>query len=187
MAINSFIRIMKNFIRKVQLKYTLLSNPKSKEIERNILREICAGRGLDIGCGSNKIGNSIGVDITPTGEKGKFGNQKGEISKADIISSGDELPFENESFDYIVSNHCLEHFEDAIKTLKEWKRVLKKGGKIGIIVPDEDYVNTINLDPTHKLKFNLSKLHKTMEEAGFSILREGKAMPKWSIYAIAEK
>lgn len=46
--------------------------------------------------------------------------------KADLNS----LPFENESFDYIVNSRVLWTLTDPDKALKEWNRVLKKGGEI---------------------------------------------------------
>ena len=47
--------------------------------------------------------------------------------KADIC----DLPIENETYDYILCNHVLEHIDDDIKAMSELYRVLKKGG-IGI-------------------------------------------------------
>ena len=47
--------------------------------------------------------------------------------KADIC----DLPIENDTYDYILCNHVLEHIDDDIKAMKELYRVLKKGG-IGI-------------------------------------------------------
>ena len=47
--------------------------------------------------------------------------------KADICN----LPIENETYDYILCNHVLEHIDDDIKAMRELYRVLKKGG-IGI-------------------------------------------------------
>ena len=47
--------------------------------------------------------------------------------KADIC----DLPIENDTYDYILCNHVLEHIDDDIKAMSELYRVLKKGG-IGI-------------------------------------------------------
>lgn len=42
---------------------------------------------------------------------------------------------DNESMDVYVSNMCIHMVSDQIKFLKEAKRVLRKGGKIGLTVP----------------------------------------------------
>ena len=47
--------------------------------------------------------------------------------KADICN----LPLENDTYDYILCNHVLEHIDDDIKAMSELYRVLKKGG-VGI-------------------------------------------------------
>ena len=44
--------------------------------------------------------------------------------KADILN----LPFEDNSFDFILCNHVLEHIEDDSKAMSELYRVLKTGG-----------------------------------------------------------
>lgn len=51
------------------------------------------------------------------------------------------LPFEDGTFDGIVASHCLEHWscQDALKILRECRRVLKLSGIILISVPDSAY------------------------------------------------
>ena len=178
-----------NLLRKIELHLKLLFFPSLRKKEKNILAEITIGRGLDIGCGSEKVSpNCIGVDITPRGEKGKFGSQKNKVSVADYTLSGDNLYiFKNEEFDFIVAKHNLEHYLYPEKVLMEWKRVLKKGGKIGIVVPDDRYVNSIKLDPSHKTSFNLESLENLFRKCGFKIIKSGTAIKHWSIYLIAEK
>ena len=51
---------------------------------------------------------------------------------ADIKMDIHKMPFKNNSFQYILCNHVLEHVNDDIKALKEIKRVMKKGG-LGIV------------------------------------------------------
>ena len=113
------------------------------------------GRGIDVGCGNWKSHpNCIGVDILPKGVKGQHGCVKGLESQADVCASGDDLSmFKTGELDFVVARHNLEHYVDVIKTLREWKRVLRTGGTLVVIVPDERVRNTIELDPTHKHAF----------------------------------
>ena len=64
--------------------------------------------------------------------------------KADIC----DLPIENDTYDYILCNHVLEHIDNDIKAMRELYRVLKKGG-IGIFqIPiDVERKNTFE-DPS---------------------------------------
>ena len=41
----------------------------------------------------------------------------------------------DESQDFIISSHTLEHLEDYLKALKEWDRVLKKNGVLLLYLP----------------------------------------------------
>lgn len=47
----------------------------------------------------------------------------------------EDIPLPDSSVDYIVSNAILEHIPNEEKAIFEWKRILKKGGKIFIVVP----------------------------------------------------
>lgn len=53
--------------------------------------------------------------------------------KADICN----LPFEDNSFDFILCNHVLEHIPDDTKAMKELYRILKKGGTAILQIPQD--------------------------------------------------
>jgi SAM-dependent methyltransferase len=69
--------------------------------------------------------------------------------------------FEQESFDTVYASHCLEHMEDPISAVKDWFGLVKPGGILFIIVPDEDlyeqghFPSIFNYD--HKATFTISK------------------------------
>jgi len=185
--INKYMNLKNNFLRKIEVNIrSLILGLKNKE--KNILRKICLGKGADIGCGSDKVcEEAIGVDLFVKGERGKYGSQRNKVSVAEIKASGDKLPFKNSELDYIVAKHNLEHYEDPKKTIKEWKRVLRVNGRIGVVVPDDKFVDTFKLDPTHKCKFDLQSLENLFKNNGFLIIEKGSALKHWSIYLIAKK
>jgi SAM-dependent methyltransferase len=45
--------------------------------------------------------------------------------KVDVVAPGDELPFDENSYDFVFSSHVIEHFPDPIKALFEWVRVAR--------------------------------------------------------------
>ena len=53
--------------------------------------------------------------------------------KADIC----DLPFEDNSFDFILCNHVLEHIPDDTKAMQELYRVLSKGGTAILQIPQD--------------------------------------------------
>lgn len=62
----------------------------------------------------------------------------GSYAKVDIIANGDELPIEDDSFDFVLCSHVLEYFKDPIKAIKEWLRIVKPGGYVYMVIPHHD-------------------------------------------------
>jgi ubiquinone/menaquinone biosynthesis C-methylase UbiE len=154
-----------------------------------VLPYCSAGHGIDVGCGHRKTSDHcIGVDIVPKGEPGKHGCVKGNVSQADVCASGDDLPFDDGELDFVVARHNLEHYVDIIKTLLEWKRVLKSGGVMALVVPDERERDTIALDPTHKHCFTPQSLDRYIDLIGGLEKVESRVLvEKWSFLAVYRK
>ncbi len=113
-----------------------------------ILKKLKKGKILDagVGCGwfmrlANKKGyNIVGVDIAGKVIEqndwfGKVTGQKINIIKASVYS----LPFCDNSFDSVVISGVLEHLKKPRKALVEIGRVLKKGGKLILLMPGYSY------------------------------------------------
>ena len=58
-----------------------------------------------------------------------------ESPLADVKMDMHKMPFKNEEFDIVFSNHVLEHVEDYMQCMKEVHRVLKPGGFAIMQVP----------------------------------------------------
>lgn len=100
-------------------------------------------KGIEIGGSAhNPFGlNTINVDISNNPLDVYRQEQKrmcGAILKVDVVSPGDNLPFDDESYDFVVNSHVLEHFWDPISAIKEWFRVIKKEGYVFMIIPHKD-------------------------------------------------
>ncbi|QKZ12356.1 methyltransferase domain-containing protein [Spirosoma sp. KUDC1026] len=55
-----------------------------------------------------------------------------------FIAEASHLPaIADNTYDFLLSSHSLEHCANTIKTLNEWKRVVAPGGYMIIIVPDK--------------------------------------------------
>ena len=89
------------------------------------IMKMLKGRGLE-----------IGGDVPGISQNISFGafllKLDYDASKQDSIpQDATDLPnFSNDEFDFIISSHTLEHLANPIKALKEWERVIKKGGYI---------------------------------------------------------
>jgi len=116
---------------------------KTKKIWTQFEQSILAGKGIDIGCGPDPV--------SPTARR--FDIEDGDAN--DILSVVDE------QFDFVYSSHCLEHMNDPQKALRDWWTLVKPGGYLFLIVPDEDlyeqgvFPSRFNAD--HKATFTISK------------------------------
>ena len=158
--------------------------------EIRALEGLCVGRGIDVGCGSSKTTpNCMGVDLTPAGMIGSVGFERGRISVADIATRGDDLAlFPDGTLDFVVARHDLEYYQDPAKTLREWSRVLRTGGVIGVIVSDYKNVNTNQPDPTHYSHFTTESLQAVVESLGCLKIRKIEVcVPNWSLIGVFEK
>jgi len=57
-------------------------------------------------------------------------------AKVDVVAPGDDLPFQENSFDFVFSSHVIEHFPDPIRALQEWMRVARR--YVVIVAPHRD-------------------------------------------------
>ena len=67
----------------------------------------------------------------------------------EIIDDGEKLTtFENESQDFIIANHFLEHAQDPIGTIRRLLQVLRPQGTLYIAVPDKRFTFDVGRPPT---------------------------------------
>lgn len=119
--------------------------------------------GLEIGGSAH---NPFGLDtknVDFTSNETVFKREEieklGETLPVDIIAPGDNIPVPSGSQDFVVSSHVLEHFPDPIRALKEWHRVIKKGGYIFIIAPHKE--RTFDRRNSRTTVLELLERHKT--------------------------
>ncbi len=158
--------------------------------ERVALLPLISGITLEIGCGARKTSDDvIGIDLLQRGEIGSFGVVNGATSVADFKCSGDNLYFiDDESVDAIILRHNIEHYQDYLKALTEWSRVLKPGGLLGIVLPDDEQLDTIKLDETHKHTFTREGVQHLMSlYPQFTIIELSVLLEKWSFLAVMQK
>jgi len=59
-------------------------------------------------------------------------------STVHVAADTNRLPFANDVFDGVFASHLLEHFDcrERHQVFQEWKRVLKNGGFVYVVVPN---------------------------------------------------
>jgi predicted SAM-dependent methyltransferase len=86
-------------------------------------------RKLHIGAGHNHLPGWLNTDRDPN-------------SGAVYLDAAEPFPFEDATFDYVYSEHLIEHlpYEAGLAMLEECRRVLKPGGRIRIATPDMEQI-----------------------------------------------
>jgi predicted SAM-dependent methyltransferase len=69
-----------------------------------------------------------------------------------VVDCRDLSRFEPHSFEALYASHVLEHipYAEVQRTLKEWHRVLKPGGKLMVAVPDMNILSQLFAKPEVK-------------------------------------
>jgi len=143
---------------------------KTKKIWTSFENSILTGRGIDIGCGPDPV--------SPNARK--FDVEDGDAN--------DILHFVDDRFDFVYSSHCLEHMNDPKKALLDWWTLVKPGGHLFLIVPDEDLyeqgVFPSRFNPDHKATFTMSKA-KSWSPVSVNILDLVLSLPQAQLIGIA--
>jgi predicted SAM-dependent methyltransferase len=81
---------------------------------------------LQVGAGFNVLEGWLCTDLHPSHDSAVF------------LDATRPFPFADRSFDYVYSEHMIEHvcWKDGLFMLRECRRVLKPGGKIRVATPD---------------------------------------------------
>jgi SAM-dependent methyltransferase len=118
----------------------------------NFVNRYFVGRGLDIGGKPDPL--ALYSELFPRIE---------HVRTWDLDDGDAQLlqDIEDDRFDFVHSSHCLEHLHDPRQGMKNWFRVLRSGGHLVVLVPDEDlyeqgvFPSTYNRD--HKWTFTIYK------------------------------
>jgi len=89
---------------------------------------------LDVGCGGDPVVPwAVACDFS-----GAYPGTVGSVP-TQLDFDCRHLPFKDETLDGLFSSHVLEdwHFAEQAAILKEWKRCLKPGGIIALLLPDQ--------------------------------------------------
>ncbi len=116
------------------------------EIAALLRKPLPEGRGLDLGCGDGKLTKLI---LDRSGPRELVGIDMDrmetdiarELDLYEEVLTGDAgaMPFESESFDFVISNSVMEHIPNLEAVIAEVARVLRKGGILVTTVPTRGF------------------------------------------------
>ncbi len=127
---------------------------------------------LDVGCGNSpfkfllnsNVTKYHGIDIA---NADSFDYKNPNIT----IFDGENIPFENSSFENIISTEVIEHIDNPEKIISEMHRVLVKGGNCIITLPWSARIHFSPHDFCRYTPYKLSLMFKEFES--IEILNRG--------------
>jgi ubiquinone/menaquinone biosynthesis C-methylase UbiE len=148
---------------------------------------------LDLGCGAGHASFAtapfarevIAFDLTAgmlevTAAAAK---ERGLSNISTTQGSVEELPFDSQQFDFVVSRYSAHHWNDVPRALQEVKRVLKPGGQVCVIdttgAPSpllDTHLQSVELlrDPSHVRSYTNLEWLSFFQEASFDARLEQK-------------
>jgi SAM-dependent methyltransferase len=128
------------------------------ELELSVLK----GEGIDIGCGADPVfPNVMPFDLA-----------QGDANEI--------LRHVDRTFDFVYASHCLEHMRDPRAAIAQWWALVRPGGVLFVIVPDEDlyeqgfWPSRFNRD--HKWTFTIAK-RQSWSPVSVNLLDLAKSLP----------
>jgi ubiquinone/menaquinone biosynthesis C-methylase UbiE len=113
------------------------------------------GRGLEVGVGTGRFAQPLGIKIgiDPSEKMLEIARKRGIEG---ILGRGENLPFKDEEFDFVLLAFTLCFVDNPLKVLEEAKRVLKPGGRVIVGIIDKNS----KLGKIYQAKKEKSKFYK---------------------------
>ncbi|MBU0572845.1 class I SAM-dependent methyltransferase [Patescibacteria group bacterium] len=135
----------------------------------------------------SKASKLIGIDVVKTSVDWAKKHWKRNKRMKFMVGDAEDLKYETNTFDAVFCLEVLEHVYQPEKVLKEFRRVMKKGGYGVFLVPSDNLLFRIIWflwlhfyprgwvwDGTHIQTYRDNALPKMCKEAGFEIIKDKK-------------
>jgi SAM-dependent methyltransferase len=102
-------------------------------------------QGIELGAAAH---NPFGVDalnVAPEEQEDFYAqaqrNLCGEAAKVDVYAYASDLwMFEDDSVDFVLSSHVIEHVPNVIGAFLEWNRIIRPDGYVVMVVPQPNAI-----------------------------------------------
>ena len=163
-------------------KNTAYLNSFEKNIVLEFMGNLTGKKALDLGCGTGRLvkdlinsgAKVVGIDISD--EMIKI--MKNKFPKVEsLLADSENLPFEDNSFDFVIASFFIVHLKNLTKTFDEIYRVLKDGGKFVLTNINQRKAPKLDIDSGKKIVIQ-SYYHrpedviKALENSFFKIEKE---------------
>ena len=149
-----------------------------KPRKSEVVLDVATGTGFTAVGLAGLVGHVTGIDVTDEMlvQAGKLARERGCTNVRFELGDAMEIGYPDSSFDIVTSRRATHHFEDVPRFLREVGRVIRPGGRLGIVdmsPPDgtEAFSNRIERlrDNSHVRAFAPTAWKSMVSKAGFHI------------------
>jgi SAM-dependent methyltransferase len=129
-----------------------------------------SGALLDVGCGDKPyeaifapyVSRYVGIELEDT----YASSANARKARADVVYSGERLPFGDGEFDTVLCNQVAEHVPAPAALFRELARVLRRAGRLIVTVP---FSFRIHSEPTDYHRFTHYALGRYADSNGLKV------------------
>ena len=130
---------------------------------------------VDVGCGTGPLFPllrqrglvPVGVETNADAARQAAARPGGTALQ---VGAAPRLPFRSAVVGGIVAQHLIEHLADPDAAVRDWRRVLRPGGRVVILTPNRDHPDdALFADPDHRVLFGPSSLSAMLERSGLRV------------------
>jgi ubiquinone/menaquinone biosynthesis C-methylase UbiE len=202
--------VREQFTRTAQVFGDYAVASRVAEAER-LARMVKAGpgdRAVDLACGAGTLALRFarhvrwicGLDLTPAilERARRTAAAEGLANLEFAIGDAQSLPFPDASLDIAVTSCSVYHFPDPARTIGEMARVVRRGGRVGILdillLPDDPAISALNTrieklrDASHTRTLSRREFESHFLANGLRLLetgveRNGRSFDQWMLVA----
>jgi SAM-dependent methyltransferase len=157
-----------------------------------------ASRGLDVGCGVGLYALWLGETVGPGGSVLGIEPEMDKVDAARALvgnrlepgrveferGDGTAIPLPDRSVDWVWCGDVLHHILDTEKALREFRRVVRPGGRI--VVKESQLLSAMFLPghPELERRIQLAEIRRTLDEGGGRSFQERRQTTPASLRAI---
>ena len=134
-----------------------------------------AGRAVDVGCGTGAMVEELarrGFSTVGTDMSAAALHHASSGSGAFLSSTAERLPFASRAFEVLTSLVVVEHLDDDVAALQEYRRVVRPGGSIVLAVPAYRWAwSDHDVALGHRRRYTAPQLEAAATMAGLRVER----------------
>jgi ubiquinone/menaquinone biosynthesis C-methylase UbiE len=106
---------------------------KPKKFE--VALDVATGTGFTAVALAGLVGHVTGIDVTDEmlAQAGRLARERGRTNVRFELGDALKIGYPDSSFDIVTTRRATHHFEDVPKFLREARRILRTGGRVGIV------------------------------------------------------